>query len=378
MNLLTRRTRLVAVGALMAAAVSACAVNGAEDTSDGADALTSQDAVAGKPRLNLTDDQRRDMVSKKTTCPFVGTALAMKKIFAYGTLADPVALIAGLPGTAALSAAQEGSAVKAGGAGDLPQGFRIVARGNHNTGGDGVRAPEGMFSLDFPNSQGAHAAHSFILMGNPRALDSGRLTEQNLGRLINEKSKGGHAELVNGKLVVRRSELGNFVARNVACDPHAVSISRGPFGFVSLLGGDIVEFTERAATLTLSKLSGSMSEPEKTQLLEGMLQIATRNNLVGSAAEFGLLTSALEGSTNAVTLSNGERALSVDDIEGIFAGKKVDGKYDPLTRRLPPNWETTPKTTVRFLINTVEILKVAGLQNLANTYEADNTCFDTR
>jgi hypothetical protein len=225
-----------------------------------------------------------------------------------------------------------------------------------------------MFSLDFPNSVGAHAAHSFVLMGNPRVRDSGRLNEKNLARLLDEKAKGGHAELVAGKLVVRRSELGQFVARNVACDPNAVSISRTPFGFASLLGGDIVEFTRSAASLTLTKLSGSASEGEKTQLLESMLKIAVRNNLVGSAGEFGLLMTALEGSPNAVTLPSGEKALAASDIEALYAGKKVDGNYDPLTRSLPSNWDSTPKNLTRFLVNTLEILKVAGIENLADTY----------
>jgi len=358
----------IAVALAFVTLSSATAIVGCSASTEGEEDTSSEEAVSGKPKLTLTDDQRRDMVSKKTTCPFVGTALAMKKIFVYGTLSDPFAVIAGGAGTPAFASAKPGSAVAAGGAGDLAQGFRIVARGNHNKSPSGTQAPEGMFSLDFPNSVGAHAAHSFVLMGNPRVRDSGRLNEKNLARLLDEKTKGGHAELVAGKLVVRRSELGQFVARNVACDPNAVSISRTPFGFASLLGGDIVEFTRSAASLTLTKLSGSASEGEKTQLLESMLKIAVRNNLVGSAGEFGLLMTALEGSPNAVTLPSGEKALAASDIEALYAGKKVDGKYDPLTRSLPSNWDSTPKNLTRFLVNTLEILKVAGIENLADTY----------
>ncbi|MFO0644528.1 MAG: hypothetical protein U0183_35240 [Polyangiaceae bacterium] len=354
---------LAAATLLGATAIVGCASEIEDDA-----ATESEDFVSGKPLLRLTDAQRREMVSKKATCPFVGTALAMKKIAVYGTLADPFAVIAGGASASWLSPAKAGSAVAAGGPGDLAQGFRIVARGNHATSGSGTRAPEGMFSLDFPNSQGAHAAHSFILMGDPRKRDSGRLNEKNLGRLVGEKSAGGHAERVGQKLVVRRSELGQFVARNVACDPNAVSISRTPFGLVSLLGGDIAEFTRSAGRLAIAKLAGSPSEAEKTKLLEDMLQIAVRNNLVGAAGELGLLMTALEGSPNAVTLPDGERALAASDIEAMFAGKKVDGKYDPLTRTLPPGWDTTPRTLTQFLLNTLEILRIAGLENLADTY----------
>lgn len=362
----TRSFSTLALGA--ATLVVACAFVGCSASTEGDEESSTEDFVSGKPKLTLTADQRREMVSKKVTCPFVGTALAMKKLAVYGTLADPFAVIAGGAGSPAFAPAKAGSAVAAGGAGDLAQGFRIVARGNHSTSGSGTRAPEGMFSLDFPNSQGAHAAHSFILMGNPRKRDTGRLNEKNLGRLIGEKSAGGHAERLGDKLVVRRSELGQFVARNVACDPNAVSIARTPFGFVSLLGGDIADFTRSAGRLAIAKLSGNPSEAEKTKLLEDMLAIAVRNNLVGASGELGLLMTALEGSPNAVTLPDGERALAASDIEAMFAGKKVDGRYDPLTRTLPPNWDTTPKTLTQFLLNTLEILRIAGLENLADRY----------
>lgn len=362
-----------------AAGLVACAGASGEDAmgeelAGGKPLLAFQKECTGAEASCISDEQRRELIAKKSTCPFVGASLAMKKLYVYGSLVDPVAVIAGPPGGSSLAPAQRGSAVAAGGPGSLAQGFRIVARGNHNRSGAGVSAPEGMFSLDFPNSRGAHAAHSFILMGDPRTRDSGRLDETNLHRLIDEKSSGGHAEWADGKLVVRRSELGKFVARNVACDPNAVSLARTPFGLLTMLGGDIAEFTRTAAELALSKLAGQLTEEEKTRMLEDLLKIAVRNNLVGSAGEFGLLMTALGGSPNAVVLPSGERALAVADIEAIFAGKKVNGKYDPLTRTLPPNWDTTPRTMTQFLVDTLQILKVAGLANLADEYHRDATC----
>ena len=203
--------------------------------------------------------------------------------------------------------------------------------------------------------------------GSPRGAMATRVDDTALPTALQAmRDAEGTTRIELGEL--RGDELGQFVARNVACDPNAVSISRTPFGLVSLLGGDIAEFTRSAGRLAIAKLAGSPSEAEKTKLLEDMLQIAVRNNLVGAAGELGLLMTALEGSPNAVTLPDGERALAASDIEAMFAGKKVDGKYDPLTRTLPPGWDTTPRTLTQFLLNTLEILRIAGLENLADTY----------
>lgn len=351
----------LAIGAVVAgASVSGCSADAGSDE-------VADDVVGGKPVVQLTDDQRREVISKKATCPFVGTSIALKKIFVYGSVANPFAIIADKPGAIV--------AVGNRGGGDLGEGFRIVARANHHKSPAQEEAPSGMFSLDFPASIGAHAAHSFVLMGDPRKRDSGRLNAQNLGRLINTKAAGGHAELApNGRLVVRRSELGKFIARNVACDPEAVTASRRPFTLLGLLGSDIADFSAHAFEVVARKLAGNSTSAETTKLLEDMVQIAVANNLVGSAGEFGLLTTFLENSSESVTMPDGELALSTRDIEGMFAGDLKDGKYDPLTRHFPANWETKPKTIVGLLRNAVFILKNAAVSNLAGTYSADATC----
>lgn len=322
------------------------------------DESADQDLVGKKP-LALTDAERREVVTKKATCPFVSTAIAIKKVFVFGSKADPYAIISGKPGDIA-------SVANAGG-GDLGLGFEVVARGNHHKSPvTGKEAPAGMFSLHFPASLGAHPAHSFILMGDPKRTDSGRIDASNLDRLIKPKSQGGRAETVGGKLVVRRSELGAFVADNVACDEQSITIARRPFEVVGLLGRDIFEFKRSEARLVAAKLDGSLGNDELTDMLDKLLRIAVGNSLVASAAEMGLLATFLEGSEDAVR-SSIDPGLATTDIEGMYAGTKgPDGTYDPLGKHFPRNWETQPKTIQGFLKNTIAILASAATHEVFN------------
>ncbi|MBL8607706.1 MAG: hypothetical protein JNL38_10315 [Myxococcales bacterium] len=339
------------IGAAVAAGAG-CAETEPDDES------ADQDVTAKKP-LALTDAERREVVTQKATCPFVSTAIAIKKVFVFGKKSDPYAIISGKPGDIA-------SVANAGG-GDLGLGFEVVARGNHHKSPvTGKEAPAGMFSLHFPGSLGAHPAHSFILMGDPKRTDSGRIDATNLGRLIEPKSRGGRAESVGGKLVVRRSELGAFVADNVACDDASVTLARRPFEVVGLLGRDIFEFKRSEARLVAAKLDGSLGNAELTDMLEKLLRIAVGNSLVASAAEMGLLATFLEGSEDAVR-SSIDPGLAVSDIEGIYAGTKgADGTYDPLTKHFPRNWERQPKTIQAFMKNTVAILAAAATHEVFN------------
>jgi len=350
---------LLATSIGSAAGCSASAGN----SENGSEAATAANTTTP---LVLSDDERRDMVSKKTTCPFVGTALALKKLFVFGTKDSPLARIVG-----------EGSVGQVGdtGGGDLSLGFRVVARGNHHKAPDGTESPEGMFSLDFPKSLGAHPAHSFILMGNPKTRNSGRLNADNLDRLINDKANGGHAEAApNGTLVVRRSELGKFVARNVACDPNSVVSG---WTLISLLGRDLVDFTENGFSTVQGVLTdGSATDAQITQLLQDLVHIAVQNSLVASVGEFGLLTMFLAPSPNAVTMDDGEPAIAASDIKLLFAGKQdpTTGKYDPLTRSFPPGWGTTPRTNLDFLRHAVFILHAAATAHLEHQYRRDDSC----
>jgi hypothetical protein len=339
----------------------ACSSAGESDASG----ESNMTAAISENRLELTDDQRRELVSKKATCPFVGTALALKKIAVYGSLLAPFVGIADGPGNVL--------AVGNTGGGDIGEGFRVVARANHHLSPTGEEAPNGMFSLDFPASRGAHAAHSFILMGNPRSQTSGRLSAENLERLINLKSEGGHAERApNGSLVVRRSELGRFVARNVACDPNAVTSATTPFTRATLLGVDLADFERRVFNVLALKLDSGDKSVEVSSALEDLVQIAVGNQLIASVSEFSLLMMFLGPSTETVTMPDGEPALSVSDITAMFAGEKRDGTYDPLTRHFPANWETTPKTIVDLVRHLVHVLHAAAGSQLSGEFR-DNT-----
>src|SRR5512140_3673702 len=104
---------LPAVLAVAGAGVGLGCSGGAGSSDEG----TAADSVghAATP-ITLNDDERREMVSKKTTCAFVGTALALKKLLVFGTKDTPLARIVG-----------EGSigAVGDTGGGDLSLGFRV-------------------------------------------------------------------------------------------------------------------------------------------------------------------------------------------------------------------------------------------------------------
>ena len=175
----------------------------------------------------------------------------------------------------------------------------------------------------------------------------------NLDRLIKLKGDGGHAEIApNGSLVVRRSELGKFVAQNVSCDPNAISALKRPFGFATLLGHNIEDFSESAFKVVALKLEEQDNSKEVTQLLEDMVQIAVADNMIGSAGEFGWLMTFLRPSEATVLLSDDDPALAVRDITAMFAGEKVNGKYDPLTRHFPANSDRTPKTILNLVRHT--------------------------
>src|SRR5262245_35186416 len=119
---------------------AAAAMAGCSGGSDGDDA-SGEAAISNGPQLDLTDAQRRNLVGKGTTCPFVGTALALKRLFVFGSPEEPFANIGEGPGNAA--------AIGNTGGGDLGEGFKIIARANHHRSPTGAEAPQGMFSLLF-------------------------------------------------------------------------------------------------------------------------------------------------------------------------------------------------------------------------------------
>ena len=89
----------------------------------------------------------------------------------------------------------------------------VFANGNHafmrsESGNLDKKVPSGLFSREFPGSQGSHPGHSGILEGDSEALDSGRLSQADFTRLTSRAKNG----------LIKRSEVGRFIAENLFKD----------------------------------------------------------------------------------------------------------------------------------------------------------------
>jgi hypothetical protein len=322
----------------------ACSSSG-DATDDEDSALEQRDAP---PVVDLSDAERSSIVQKKATCPFVGTVVAMKKLLVLGSAVNPLALVTGTGSVADLGdtgGGNLGSAV-----------LTIFARGNHHfmRGSSGKldqTVPENTFSLDFPGSQGSHPGHSGILQGAPTRLDSGAFSAQNFKRLADPKRDNddqclptGHAETApNGSLVVRRSEIGKFIAENLRADEN--SKVAGLSVFVKL-GMDVHNLGGSIARL--------VTDQDTDKVFIALTKLTGEDNLVGSSGEFGLLMAFLENSPKTVEI-DGEPAVSVDDLSLMFGAKGE--------RRLPDGWETWKKTRHSWVLNTLSLTNSAALEH---------------
>ena len=108
--------------------------------------------------LTLTDQVSDQMVRKKVTCPFLGSAVHQKFLAVRGDADNPLASI------------EDVRRLGNSGGGDLGDLLVMFASGNHAfmRGDDGKlseKVPNGLFSLELPGSQGSHPGHSGILQG---------------------------------------------------------------------------------------------------------------------------------------------------------------------------------------------------------------------
>src|SRR5262249_28519748 len=123
--------------------------------------------------LTLDPKARDMMVETKATCPFLGSLVHQEFLSVRGTTGNPLARIEDIR-----HLGNEGG-------GDLGDLLVLFATGNHammrNDSGTAldVRAPDGLFSLELPGSQGSHPGHSGILQGDPTTLASGRFSQEN-------------------------------------------------------------------------------------------------------------------------------------------------------------------------------------------------------
>jgi hypothetical protein len=176
--------------------------------------------------------------------------------------------------------------------------------------------PSGLFSLEFPGSQGSHPGHSGILQADPEVPGSGRLSEADFERLTS-RAKDGQ---------IKRSEVGRFIAENLLKDPKSKVFGKQT---AALLASDLSEFVETTGSVLLSKLFGSDEDANTTHrdIEKKLTKLTGEDNLVGSAGEFGLLFAFLVNKPGAKEVE-GEPALAVQDLKMMFVEKHLPNGWD--------------------------------------------------
>lgn len=280
--------------------------------------------------VELSSDEMALLVERRVTCPFIGGAVAQGRLAVRNDANEPLASI------------EDVRRLGNSGGGDLGDLLVLFARGNHALmRGDAEKldkpVPSGLFSLDFPGSQGSHPGHSGILQGDPDMPGSGRLSEAELARLTRRARDGW----------IKRSDVGCFIAENLLKDPKSKVFGKRT---AALLAADLLGFAETAGSALMSRLFGSEDDASTTHrdLEEKLSKLLGEDNLVGSAGEFGLLFALLANQPGAKVMGD-EPAVAVQDVEAMFVDK-----------RLPDGWETWKKTRTDWVRNTIGLLTSAA------------------
>ena len=278
----------------------------------------------------LGDDEKASLVERKATCPFIGSAVAQGELPVRNSAKDPLASI------------EDVRRLGNTGGGDLGDLLVLFASGNHalmmgDSGKLDRPVPSGLFSLEFPGSQGSHPGHSGILQGDPETPGSGRMSERDFARL-KSRAKDGR---------IKRSDVGRFIAENLLRDQKSKVFGKNT---AVLLASDFVEFVETAGSRLMNKLFGSDDDARTTHrdVEEKLTKLLGEDNLVGSAGEFGLLFAFLANKPGAREFE-GEPAVAVPDLETMFVNK-----------RLPDGWKTWKKSRLDWVRNTTALLISAG------------------
>jgi hypothetical protein len=279
--------------------------------------------------LDLDGMALGQIVEKKVTCPFLGSAVATGTLPVRNDIDNPLASI------------EDVRRLGNTGGGDLGDLLVLFAAGNHAfmrgpTNQLVVPVPVDLFSLELPGSQGSHPGHSGILEGDPKQLASGRFGEADFARLA------GHAK----DALLKRSDVARFIAENLHRDPHAkvfeANVSR-------LLLIDAASILAGAGSTAVRELFGSHSKMNGAHrdLQERITRLMGEDNLVGSAGEYGLLFAFLANSPRSGDTD--EPAVSLDDVQSMFVEK-----------RFPNGWESWKKTRWDWLRNTTGLLVSAA------------------
>jgi hypothetical protein len=280
----------------------------------------------------LNEEERASIVNRKAACPFIGSAVAEGLLTVRNDANDPLASI------------EDVRRLGNTGGGDLGDVLVLFASGNHKfmRGGNGKLsspAPDGLFSLEFPGSQGSHPGHSRILQEDPAALDSGRLSEPDFERLTGRAKDGW----------IKRSDVGRFIAENLDRDKNSKVLS---LHTAELLIGDFFDLLGTVSSSLLGSIfhHGEGGHATHRDVKQKFTKLTGEDNLAGSAGEFGLLFAFLAHRPGAKEMEDslGEPAVMVDDLKAMFVEK-----------RLPDGWETWKKTRADWVHNTLALSKSA-------------------
>jgi hypothetical protein len=280
--------------------------------------------------VTLTDDVRDALVRRKVTCPFLGSAVHQSFLAVRGDANNPLASI------------EDVRRLGNSGGGDLGDLLVMFASGNHafmrgNDGKLSAKAPDGLFSLELPGSQGSHPGHSGILQGDPETLDSGRVSEADFARLAN-RAKGGF---------IKRSDFGGFIAENLLRDPKSKVFE---LSAAELLLGDVEALvgTIGGSLGTILAGSGDDAAAARRTAQEKLTKTLGENNLLGSSGEFGLLFAFLINKPG-LSQIDGEPALPLEDVRGMF-----------LDMTLPTGWQSWKKRIVDWVAHTTALASSAA------------------
>ena len=160
-----------------------------------------------KAVVELSAETKLELVRTKATCPFIGSVIAEGLLPVRNDARNPLASIDDLR---TLGNQEHG---------DLGELLAMFAAGNHAFMRDGagqlvIPVPDGLFSLDFPDSQGSHPGDSGILMGDPQHRGPDKFSQVDFARL-ESRAQNGH---------LTRPAVGDFIAENVRRNPNARTI----------------------------------------------------------------------------------------------------------------------------------------------------------
>lgn len=271
-----------------------------------------------KDLVSLSQEERIEIAEKMATCPFVGTAVATGQLQVLNSAENPLAEIDEIARLGDLGGGDLGTHV-----------LKLFARGNHSrwvTPADKVDAlvPTGTFSLIFGGSEGAHAGHSGILLGDPNEAGRGRFDQAAFDRLAGQADADRRLSI---------DSIGDFIADNLKRDPNAQVLP----------AWQLIKDTARLLKEFKDVVLGG-DESEKTEAFEALTKLLGEDHLAGSAGEWGLLFAFLKNSPRS---DDGDIALS--DVKEMFVDK-----------RFPAGWETWEKSALSWIKATLRLTKDAS------------------